>query len=94
LLRKTVVARPGRRKRNLRSVDEPVPTVVTRPNLGVAEPIVITVAHRDLEREKNPANRRAKRVEEPLGAITAGGGQFAIVEPMILNRHGDNGGHK
>jgi DNA (cytosine-5)-methyltransferase 1 len=81
------------RKRNLRSVDDPVPTVMTRPSLGVAEPIVLTVAHGDLEREKNPANRRTKTIEEPLGAITAGGGQFGIVEPMILNRHGDNGGH-
>jgi DNA (cytosine-5)-methyltransferase 1 len=147
------------RNRNIRSVDDPVPTVMTRPSLGVAEPMLLatgssgaarstdepmatittggagspdpgcarpmllTVAHGNLAREKSPDARRAKSVDEPLGSITAGGGQFAlvmradqqggnglnvrsadeplhavttnggmaVVEPMVLNRHGDNG---
>jgi DNA (cytosine-5)-methyltransferase 1 len=75
------------RKRNLRSVDDPVPTVMTRPSLGVAEPIVLTVAHGNLDREKNADGRRARSADEPLGSITAGGGQFGVAEPLILKQH-------
>ena len=34
--------------------------------------------------------RRVSSVESPLGALTAGGGQFAVVEPFVINtRNGD-----
>lgn len=34
----------------------------------------------------------ARSVDAPLPAVTAGGTHLGVVEPLILNRHGDNGG--
>lgn len=64
--------------------EEPLPGMTTAHGGGiaVAEPVIADVSHGDLAREHNPANRRAKSVDEPLGAITAQGGQFAVILPQ------------
>lgn len=61
-----------------------------RPML--VEPFVVSAAHGVAAEERNPHDRRVKSVDEPLGTLHAGGGKFGIVEPFILNRHGDGYG--
>lgn len=79
-----------------RSAEEPLPTITTggagsedhpgcaRPML--VEPFVLSAAHGVSTDETNPHDRRVKSVEEPIGAIHAGGGNFAVVEPFVLSQ--------
>lgn len=80
-----------------RSADDPLPTITTggagtveRP--GCARPMLVTVAHGNDPREKDPNSRRAHDIEDPLGTIHGDGSSYAVVEPFILNRHGDGYG--
>lgn len=80
-----------------RSADDPLPTITTggagtveRP--GCARPMLVTVAHGNDPREKDPNTRRAHDIEDPLGTIHGDGSSYAVVEPFILNRHGDGYG--
>lgn len=80
-----------------RSADEPLPTITTggagtveRP--GCARPMLVTVAHGNDPREKDPNTRRVHDIEDPLGTIHGDGSAYAVVEPFILNRHVDGYG--
>jgi DNA (cytosine-5)-methyltransferase 1 len=83
----------GDRKRDIRSDAAPLWTVTaTGTDLGLAEPVAFTLS--------NSSNGAARSVDDPLMTITTGGASNerrpgcarpAIVEPFILNRHGDNG---
>lgn len=74
-----------------KSVDEPVPTIAARGNhIGLAQPIILPTGQAP-----------ARDAGEPLHTITTGGAgtdgrpgcaRPMLVEPFILNRHGDNGG--
>lgn len=80
-----------------RSADDPLPTITTggagaEKREGCARPMLVIVAHGNDAREKDPNTRRAHDIEDPLGTIHGDGSAYAIVEPFILNRHGDNGG--
>lgn len=82
-----------------RGVSEPLPTITTggaaaekhpgcaRPML--VQPFIVSTAHGVDGDERSPHNRRAKSIDEPIGAIHAGGGNFAIAEPFMLSRHGE-----
>lgn len=82
-----------------RSANDPLPTITTggagagdrvgcaRPML--VEPFVISAAHGVDAAERDPHSRRSKHLDEPLGTVHAGGGNFAVVEPFVLSRHGD-----
>ncbi len=82
-----------------RETGQPLPTITTggagapqregcaRPML--IEPFVVTVAHGNSPGDPTADERRAHSVEQPLGAIHAGGGKFAAVEPFVLSRHGE-----
>lgn len=71
------------------SVDEPTPTASCRGAGYVIEPFVVTVAHGNDAGDATADSRRAHSVDQPLGAIHAGGGKFATVEPFVLSRHGE-----
>ncbi|WP_299478597.1 DNA cytosine methyltransferase [uncultured Paracoccus sp.] len=85
-----------------RTTGDPLPTITTggaateeRPGCArpmLVEPFVVSAAHGVDAGERNPHERRVKSVDEPLGTLHAGGGKFGIVEPFILNRHGDGYG--
>jgi DNA (cytosine-5)-methyltransferase 1 len=78
-----------------RGATEPLPTITTggagapkregcaRPML--AEPVIIATAHGNDANEADPNNRRARDIDQPLGTIHAGGGNFAVAEPVIMN---------
>lgn len=77
---------------------DPLPTITTggagsedpgcaRPML--VEPFVLSAAHGVDAGEANPHGRRSKSVEEPLGTVHAGGGNFGVVEPLVLSRHAE-----
>jgi DNA (cytosine-5)-methyltransferase 1 len=70
---------------------DPVPTICSRGNAALVEPFIATVAHGNAPREKNPDARRCRSLNQPLQTIHAGGGKFGLVEPFIINRHGENG---
>jgi DNA (cytosine-5)-methyltransferase 1 len=53
---------------------------------------VATVAHGNSDDDPTADARRSHSIDDPLGAQHGGGGKFAVVEPFILNRHGENGG--
>lgn len=72
-------------RRDTQSVDEPAPTIMTEARIGVAEPVIIATAHGNEAHERDPNNRRVKSPDEPLGAIHASGGNFAVAEPIIVN---------
>ncbi|HEX4302865.1 MAG TPA: DNA cytosine methyltransferase [Rhizomicrobium sp.] len=85
-----------------RSTDEPLPTITTggagtgdHPGCArhvLVGPFIATVAHGNDASEKNPNARRANSIDEPLGTIHGDGSAYAVIEPFILNRHGENGG--
>lgn len=80
-----------------RSAGEPLPTITTggagaethegcaRPML--VEPFVMSAAHGIDADDPDPHSRRVKSVQEPLGTVHAGGGNFGVVEPFLLSRH-------
>ncbi|HZT90358.1 MAG TPA: DNA cytosine methyltransferase [Stellaceae bacterium] len=75
-----------------RSVEEPLPTITTggagnpdRPGCArpmLVEPFIAAVAHGSPPREASPDARRCRSIEDPLQTIHAGGGKFALVEPV------------
>lgn len=117
-------------RRDVLSVEEPAPTVMTQARLGLAEPIilsqhstgaprgaadplptvttggaaserpgcarpmlvepfVLSAAHGADSSEADPHSRRAKSVEDPIGTVHAGGGNFGVVEPFVFSRHAE-----
>lgn len=79
------------------SVEQPLPTITTggagaERHIGCARPMLVTVAHGNDAREKDPNSRRANSLDEPLGTIHGDGSAYAVVEPFILNRHGEGYG--
>lgn len=84
----------GRKNNKAKPVSaDPIPTLDTKGGVWLAEPFIATVAHGNDPRERDPNSRRCNSLDDPMQAQHAGGGKFALVEPFILNRHGDNGGH-
>lgn len=82
-----------------RSSDDPLPTITTggaaadkrqgcaRPML--VEPFVMATAHGVDSAEQNPHRRRVKSVDDPIGAVHAGGGNYGVVEPFVMSRHAE-----
>jgi DNA (cytosine-5)-methyltransferase 1 len=113
----------GDRKRNIRSVLDPLQTVVTRPSLGLAEPFVLSSQNSGAPRSTEEplptittggagnaarpgcarpalieafvmsghAGGAPRSVDEPIPGMTAMNNGPLVVEPFVLNRHGDNG---
>lgn len=79
-----------------RGSDEPLPTITTggagaadhpgcaRPML--VEPFLATVAHGNSPNDATADARRSRSVEQPLGALHAGGGKYGLVEPFMLSQ--------
>ncbi|CAN7392286.1 DNA cytosine methyltransferase [Neorhizobium sp. LjRoot104] len=74
-----------------RSTEDPLPTITTggaaneeRP--GCARPMLVTVAHGNDARERDPNWRRSHDIENPLGAIHGDGGSYAVIEPFVLSQ--------
>ncbi|ASW06282.1 DNA cytosine methyltransferase [Rhizobium sp. 11515TR] len=74
-----------------RSTDDPLPTITTggasseeRP--GCARPMLVTVAHGNDARERDPNWRRSHNIEDPLGAIHGDGSAYAVIEPFVLSQ--------
>lgn len=82
---------PQETGRKAKSSDDPVPTVTTIPRIGLVEPFITAVAHGNDPKEKHPDHRRSHSIDEPLQTIHGSGRTYGIVEPFIVNRHGDNG---
>lgn len=85
----------GRKGNQAKGVStEPVPTLDTKGGVWLAEPLVLvepfvlSAAHGVDADERNPHNRRVKSLDDPLGAVHAGGGNFGVVEPFVLSRQG------
>lgn len=80
-----------------RETSAPLPTITTggagaEDNQGCArpmlvEPFIVTVAHGNEAHEASPNDRRVQSTDDPLGAIHAGGGKYAVAEPFVLSRH-------
>lgn len=69
------------------STEEPAPTPDWRGAGYLVEPFIVAAAHGNEAHERAPDNRRVKSLDEPLGTIHAGGGNFAVAEPFMLSRH-------
>ncbi|AMS41186.1 DNA cytosine methyltransferase [Aminobacter aminovorans] len=77
-----------------RSTKDPLPTIMTggagsEEHPGCARPMLVTVAHGNDAREKDPNSRRSHSLEDPLGVIHGDGSAYAVVEPFVLSRHAD-----
>lgn len=71
-----------------RSVDTPLPTLTASGgHVGLAQPVILTVAHGNEAGENEPNARRAKSISDPLGSVHGSGSAYGIVEPFILSRH-------
>ncbi|MFY9293282.1 MAG: DNA cytosine methyltransferase [Methylorubrum rhodinum] len=81
-----------------RATDAPLPTITTggagsedpgcaRPML--VEPFVLSAAHGADAGEADPHSRRARSVDDPIGTVHAGGGNFGVVEPFVFSRHAE-----
>ncbi|MER9961666.1 DNA cytosine methyltransferase [Mesorhizobium sp. M0045] len=81
-----------------RSTKQPLPTIMTggaaveeRPGCArpmLVEPFVLSAAHGVDTGERDPHSRRVKSLDDPIGAVHAGGGNFGVVEPFVLSRQG------
>lgn len=79
----------GRKGNKPLGVDhQPIPTLDTKGGVWLAEPFIATVAHGNSAGDVTADTRRSKSVNAPLGAMTGGGGQFAVVEPFIVPQGG------
>lgn len=77
----------GRKGNKAKGVaSEPIPTLDTKGGVWLAEPFVVSAAHGVGADEKNSYDRRVKSIEDPVGAVHAGGGNFAVVEPFVLSQ--------
>lgn len=80
----------GRKSPGARGADDPLMTLTTHSGIAVAEPFVLS----------NLSAGAPRNAEQPLPTITTGGAgsekqgcaRPMLVEPFVLNRHGDNGG--
>lgn len=75
-----------------RSAEEPLPTITTGgagtdERTGCARPMLVTVAHGNDPKEKDPNSRRANSVDDPLGAIHGTGASHALVMSYYGNTH-------
>ncbi|MFN4283476.1 MAG: DNA cytosine methyltransferase [Alphaproteobacteria bacterium] len=69
-------------RRDVQSVDDPVPTVMTQARIGVAEPVIMN----------GRKGNQAKAVSaEPVPTLDTKGGVW-MAEPYILDRNGADGG--
>jgi DNA (cytosine-5)-methyltransferase 1 len=75
------------------SVDQPLSTICgNRDGHAVVSPIVVRTAHGDIDHSGKRRGQGAHSVELPLGAITAGGTDFAIATPYLVHRsNGERG---
>ena len=70
-----------------RSIDEPVPTVVTKANTGIVEPFLI--GH---PRQKDGTNKTpVDSVDAPLRTVTATSCDMSVVEPFLVAAGGPEG---
>jgi DNA (cytosine-5)-methyltransferase 1 len=67
-------------------VAEPMPTANCRGAGYVVEPFVVSAAHGVDADDPDPHSRRVKSVDEPLGTIHAGGGNFGVAQPFVLSQ--------
>ncbi|WP_238180453.1 DNA cytosine methyltransferase [Methylobacterium haplocladii] len=81
-----------------RATESPLPTITTggaeSEDPGCArpmpvEPFVVSAAHGVDASEADPHSRRTKSVDEPIGTVHAGGGNFGVVEPFVFSRHAE-----
>jgi DNA (cytosine-5)-methyltransferase 1 len=70
----------------------PVPCLTTAHGGGIAlaQPFIVSAAHGIDADDSNPHDRRVKSADEPLGTIHAGGGNFAVAEPVFINGRRNN----
>jgi DNA (cytosine-5)-methyltransferase 1 len=74
---------PEQLDRSIRSIEEPVPTVVTNPHLYLAEPFILG--------QRTSAKPRS--VEKPAPTVTTTSRGIALVEPFILPNEGIHRGN-
>lgn len=79
----------GHAEHRAHSVDDPAPTASTSGAGYLVEPFIVSAAHGNSPGDATADSRRVRDVEAPLGTIHAGGGNFAVVEPFVLSRHGE-----
>jgi DNA (cytosine-5)-methyltransferase 1 len=66
-------------------IDVPLPAVTAGgTHLGLAQPIVLDIAHGSAAGDVTANVRRSRDITDPLGTIHAGGGRFGIVEPFVM----------
>jgi len=75
----------GRKSPGARGSEDPLMTITTDGGIAFAEPVIVSTAHGVDADDPNPHGRRVKDINEPLGALHAGGGNFAVAEPIILS---------
>lgn len=63
---------------------DPLPSLTTKSQIGLAEPFLVVAAHGTAPGDTH--DRRCRSVDDPLQTITAGGGQFGIAEPFVLSQ--------
>jgi DNA (cytosine-5)-methyltransferase 1 len=69
--------------KNVRSVDEPLATIVTKQNAGLVDPVVLQVNHGDGNNDN-----RTRKVDEPLPTLTTKR-NLGVAEPVLRNVNGD-----
>jgi DNA (cytosine-5)-methyltransferase 1 len=69
---------------------DPLRTITTENRFGVVTPFIAGLAHGD---HKERAGARARGLDQPIGTIHAGGNNFAMIAPALINtRNGERVG--
>lgn len=79
-----MLSQTGSNGSRMREVTDPLPTITSADDIGIVEPFTVQF------KGTSPSNvpYTARRVDQPLGTITGGGGDFGVIEPMILSAGG------
>lgn len=83
----------GRDVHRAQPFDQPLPTVSTKHGFGIAAPSLIRTAHGDVDKSGKKRGKGFHDAQEPLGTVTAGGGDFALGTPILVQYNGESLAH-
>lgn len=77
-----------------RSTEKPLPTILTggagvEGRAGCARPMLVTVAHGNDPKERDPNSRRVHSLDDPLGAVHGTGPSHALIAPYYGSGSGE-----
>lgn len=72
------------------SAEAPLPTTMVKNRHALIAPVIARTAHGDVDKNGKRRGRGSHSVTEPLGAVPAGGTDFGVVAPTLVEMNHSN----